>query len=154
MRPYEAGEAASYRFVIAATGVPDVDRAVYVDAEAAGVWVNSADDPAHCSVMLPAVWRTGAVTVAVSTGGTSPALAGWLRTRVARMVGAHLGQLATLLGRARATLRAEGRPTDCVDWRQLLDGPLTAIVADGRMDDAAALVEQATGPRRTNAPTW
>ncbi len=41
--------------VIAATGDPDVNRAVYEDGEAARVWVNSADDPDNCSFILPAV---------------------------------------------------------------------------------------------------
>ena len=45
-RPYRPGEAAGYRLVIAATGDPGVNQQVYDDGEAAGVWVNSADDPA------------------------------------------------------------------------------------------------------------
>ena len=64
---------------------------VYADAEAAGVWANSADDLAHCWFVLPAVHRDGAVTVSVSTGGLSPALASWLRTRVASECGDGLG---------------------------------------------------------------
>ena len=43
-RPYATGDAAAYRLVVTATGIPAVDGAVYADAEAAGVWVNSADD--------------------------------------------------------------------------------------------------------------
>ena len=45
-RPYRPGDVAGYRLVIAATGDRAVDRAVFDDGEAAGVWVNSADDPA------------------------------------------------------------------------------------------------------------
>jgi precorrin-2 dehydrogenase / sirohydrochlorin ferrochelatase len=139
-RRYERGEAAGYRLVVAATGDPDVDAAVYEDAEAAGVWVNTADDPAHCTMVLPAVWRTGAVTVSVSTGGVSPALAGWLRTRVAESVGEHVGRLAALLGEARRRLQDEGRPTDSVDWLAILEGPVPALVAQGRLADARAAI--------------
>jgi len=53
IRPYAAGEAAHYVLVIAATGDPAVDDAVYEDAQSAGVWVNVADDPSRCSVVLP-----------------------------------------------------------------------------------------------------
>ena len=73
-REYAVGDASDFRLVVTATGVPEVDGTVYADAEAAGVWVNSADDPEHSSFILPAVHRDGAVTVAVSTGGLSPAL--------------------------------------------------------------------------------
>src|ERR1700694_5354340 len=44
-RAYRRGEAAGYRLVITATDDPAVNQSVYDDAEAAGVWVNSADDP-------------------------------------------------------------------------------------------------------------
>ena len=107
-----------------ATGIPDVDGAVYADAEAAGVWVNSADDPAHCSFILPAVHHDGAVTVSVSTGGLSPALASWLRDRIAVHFDVGLGALAQLLGEARERLRTTGSSSDSVNWAALLDGQL------------------------------
>jgi siroheme synthase-like protein len=143
-RPYAAGEARAYRLVVTATGDPAVDGAVYADGEAAGVWVNSADDVAHCSFILPSVHRDGAVTVAVSTGGSSPALASWLRAQLATQGGAGLGEVADLLGRARQRLHEAGRSTEQVDWAALLDGPLLRLVREGRLDEAQALVEAAT----------
>ncbi len=122
-RAYARGDAARFRLVVTATGRPDVDGAVHDDAETAGVWVNSADDRAHSSFILPAVHRDGPVTVAVSTGGLSPALSSWLRDRLAAECGAGAGALAHLLGEARERLRQAGRPSDSVDWRALLDGP-------------------------------
>lgn len=145
LRPYRDGEAAAYRLVVAATGVPAVDRAVHRDAEAAGVWVNCADDPDHCTFVLPSVHRDGSVTVAVATGGASPALAAWVRRRVADALGPHLGQLAALLDEARAQVHAAGRSTESVDWATLLDGPLPDLVRHGRLDEARALVRRATG---------
>lgn len=139
-RLYERGEAAGYQLVVAATGDAHVNAAACGDAAAAGVWANSADDPANCSMVLPAVWRCGPVTVSVSTNGMSPALAGWLRTRLAESAGDHVGQLATLLGEARQRLKEEGRPTQSVDWRAILEGPVTALVAAGRVAEAAAAI--------------
>ncbi len=147
-RPYRSGEAAGYRLVVTATGVAEVDAAVAGDAEAAGVWVNSADDAANCSLLLPAVHRDGAVTVAVSTGGASPALAGWLRDRAAAATGGA-GVLADLLSAARARVRAGGGSTEDIDWRALLDGPLAALVDAGRIDDARALLDDLGGLPRT-----
>lgn len=144
-RPYRTGEAGAYQLVLTATGVPVVDRAVAADAEAAGRWVNSADDAEHCSFLLPAVHRQGSVTVAVSTGGASPALARWLRTRIAEILGGELGQLARLLEDARRRLRAAGRSTESVDWEGLLDGPLPELLRRGQADEARALLEEAIG---------
>lgn len=142
-RRYRAGEAAAYQLVLSATGVPEVDRAVAGDAAAAGRFVNVADDPEHCSFLLPAIHRTGRVSVAVSTEGASPALAGWLRNRLAAASGTELGQLADLLADARRRLRAAGRATGSVDWQALLDGPLPDLVRTGRLGEASALVDEA-----------
>jgi siroheme synthase-like protein len=143
-RPYGRGDASAFRLVVTATGDPEVDGAVYADADAAGIWVNSADDRAHSSFILPAVHRDGAVTVAVSTGGRSPALASWLRTRLAAQCGDGLGTLAQLLGDAREHLTRAGVRSDAVDWAQLLDGPLPELVRSGDIDNARAIVETAT----------
>jgi precorrin-2 dehydrogenase/sirohydrochlorin ferrochelatase len=146
-RPYRSGEAGAYRFVIAATGIPEVDRLVVADASAAGVFVNAADDPEASSAHLPAIARSGPVSVAVSTSGTSPALASWLRDRLAEalasLLGPDAGALCSLLAEARQALKAAGTPTTAVNWRALLDGPLSCLVATGRDQEARALVERA-----------
>lgn len=142
-RPYQAGEAGHYRLVVTATGVPEVDTSVAADASAAGVWVNSADDAQHCTFLLPAVHRDGPVTVAVSTGGASPALATWLRRQLAEACGEGLGVLAELLEEARRKVQASGRPTESVDWRSILDGPLPGLVREGRLKEARRLLDQA-----------
>ncbi len=143
LRPYQRGEAAHYRLVVTATGDPAVDAAVYDDAEQAGVWVNSADDPDHCTFVLPAVTRDGSVAVAVSTGGASPALASWLRRRIADAIGPGLGPLASLLDEARQRIHARGSSTETVDWEALLDGPLPALVRQGNIDEARLLLDAA-----------
>lgn len=144
-RPYCEGEAATFRLVITATGIPEVDGAVYADAEAVGVWANSADDVAHSSFILPAVHHDGPVTISVSTGGVSPALASWLRTRLAAGYGDGLGVLAHLLGEARSNLKRAGLRSDTVDWVRLLDGPLPELVRAGEIDKARAAVTAVTG---------
>ena len=142
-RPYRPGEAGRYRLVITATGSPDVDASVAADATAAGVWVNSANDPSNCTFFLPAIHRDGPVTVAVSTSGASPALAAWLRRRIAQACGEGLGALAVALEEARRKLQASGRSTSSLDWRAILDGPLGRLVRDGQLDEARRLLDEA-----------
>jgi siroheme synthase-like protein len=144
-RPYGDGEAAGFRLVVTATGIPEVDGAVYADAEEAGVWTNSADDVEHSSFILPAVHRDGPVTVSVSTAGLSPALASWLRTRLAADCGDGIAILARLLGEARARLKESGRSSESVDWRRLLDGPLLDIVRAGDLERARMAIRDAIG---------
>jgi len=116
-RPYETGEAAGYQLVITATNDAAVNAQVAADARAAQVWANSADDPQNCSFILPAVARRGLVTVAVSTGGASPALAGTVRTRIAQQIlTAQVEAAAVELARQRAEIHAAGGSTELVEW--------------------------------------
>jgi siroheme synthase-like protein len=135
-RPYRRGEVAGYWLAVAATGDSGVNQAVYEDGEAARVWVNSADDPASCSFILPAVARQGPVSVAVSTSGYSPALASWLKGHAAEHMGPELAELAELLAEARAELKAQGRSTEEVDWRPSLDWAMLDLIRSGRRAEA------------------
>ena len=135
-RPYRPGEAAEYDLVLTATGVDEVDRAVLRDARGAGVLANSAAGADRGDFLLPAVHRDGPVTVAVSTGGTAPALARWLRTQIAASPEVELATVAGLLDEARRALLTAGTPTDHVDWDRLLTESVVPLVAAGRVEDA------------------
>lgn len=135
-RPYRPGDVAGYRLVVTATGVGDVDAAVFADGEGAGIWVNSADDPSNCSFTLPAVVRRGPVVLTVSTGGHSPALAVWLKERIGAQIGPEYEVLAGLLSEQRDAVRAQGRSTEGVDWQSALDSDMLELIRSGRVQQA------------------
>ena len=124
-RAYETGDLDSVRLVITATDDPVVNAAVAADATARGIWVNSADDPANCTFTLPAVARDGAVTVAVGTGGSSPALASHLRVEIEGWL-TEIGaaDAAVTLAAQRADLRAQGVSTESIDWAERVSAAL------------------------------
>jgi len=135
-RPYRRGEAAGYRFVVSATGDPAVNQQVYDDGEAAGVWVNSADDPDRCSAVLPARHRQGRLLVTVSTGGHSPAVASWLRRRLSGEIGPEHDALVGLVAEVRDEVRQRGTPTEELDWQAALDSGILDLVRAGRLAEA------------------
>ena len=96
------------RLVVTATGT-DADHDVAAAATAAGIWVNAADRPDDCSFILPAVARNGSVSIAVSTDGTSPALAQRLRDEAARLLTDDVAALADRLADQRAAIKAARR---------------------------------------------
>ena len=146
LRPYRPGEAGVFDLVVTATGDPTVDGSVVTDARAAGVPVASAAGDIPGTVRIPAVLRRGPVTVAVSTGGSSPALAAWLRDRIAGSLPAGLETVAALLDEARSELRASGRSTDSVDWAGLLEDQVLPLVEGGRVDEARAALRAGWRP--------
>jgi precorrin-2 dehydrogenase/sirohydrochlorin ferrochelatase len=135
-RPYRSPEAGHYRLALAATGDPSVNQQVFDDAEAAGVWVNSADDPIRCTFVLPARVRRGRLLVTVSTGGHSPALAAWLRERLDAGLGEEYDVLIGVLADVRSEIRSAGRATESLDWRAALDSGILDLVRAGRLEEA------------------
>lgn len=78
-------------WLVVAAAPADVNREALAAAEARGVFVNAVDDPAHGSVYLGGVFRRGGVTIAVSTEGRAPALAGLLREALEAVIPEDVG---------------------------------------------------------------
>jgi precorrin-2 dehydrogenase/sirohydrochlorin ferrochelatase len=93
-RGYHSSDLLGCFLVVAATSSTQLNRRVFADAEARGVFCNVVDVPELCSLILPAVHREGPIAVAVSTGGASPALAQRIRDDVAALVGPEHADLA------------------------------------------------------------
>jgi siroheme synthase-like protein len=117
-RPFEAADLDDVRLVVTATGDPDVDAEVSRLARDRGIWANAADQPVDCEFILPAIARTGRVTVAVSTDGASPALARELRNVLADVLTDDLAALAERLAGERAAVKATGESTEDIDWTE------------------------------------
>ncbi|MHB1539210.1 MAG: precorrin-2 dehydrogenase/sirohydrochlorin ferrochelatase family protein [Solirubrobacteraceae bacterium] len=91
---------------IAATGETAVNIAVYEDAERRAMLVNVVDVPPLCNFILPAIVRTGAIAIAISTAGASPALAKRMKREIAEAFGEPYAELAVLLAQARGWAKA------------------------------------------------
>jgi precorrin-2 dehydrogenase/sirohydrochlorin ferrochelatase len=139
-RAYASPEAGGHRLVVTATSDPAVNRQVFLDADAAGVWVNSADDPANCAFTLPARVRRGPLLVTIATGGRSPALATWLRRRFEDEFGPEYDDLVELLSAERESIKALGRSTEGLAWQEALDRGLLDLLRAGRHQDAVELL--------------
>ncbi len=65
--------------VVAATSDTELNHHIYVEARRRQVLCNVVDDPEHCDFFYPAIVRRGALQIAISTSGISPAFARRLR---------------------------------------------------------------------------
>lgn len=100
-RSYQTGDLAGAFLAVAATDDPAVNRAVFAEAEAAGVLVNSVDDPPFCDFYFPSVVRRGDLLIAISTAGQSPALAQRLRKEINALLPLDTGDWLAELGNLR-----------------------------------------------------
>lgn len=89
------------------------ERAALAEAaRALGVLVHIEDDPALSDTQSPAVLRRGSLTLAVSTGGASPALASQLRDFLGRLFGPEWHAQLDELSRQRRAWRKAGMAPD------------------------------------------
>jgi uroporphyrin-III C-methyltransferase/precorrin-2 dehydrogenase/sirohydrochlorin ferrochelatase len=93
------------------------------------VFVNAVDDAASASAFLGGVVRKDGVTLAISTGGRAPALAGLLREAIEAVLPAEIGDWIATAEALRARWRAEGIPIP--GRRPLLLRALAELYAEG-----------------------
>ena len=144
-REYLAGDAVGFALVMVAASDASVSEAIAAECRTRGVWINCADDPARCDFILPAVFRRGALTVAVSTGGVSPTMARLVREELEARLPDDLALLTDVMGDVRRSLREGGIALDAERWWQALDGELRSLAAAGRTAEAQARLKERLG---------
>jgi uroporphyrin-III C-methyltransferase/precorrin-2 dehydrogenase/sirohydrochlorin ferrochelatase len=97
---------------VVAAAPSEVNRAVLAAAETRRVFVNAVDDPAHATAFAGGVVRRGDVTVAISTGGRAPALAGLLREALDAWLPRDLEPWLEAADEARREWKAQAVPMD------------------------------------------
>jgi len=108
-RCFEASDLGQVWLVVSA-GPPEVNRIVAAAAESQRLYVLAVDDPSAASAYGAGTLRRGGVTVAVSTDGRAPALAGLVREGLDAMLPPDLADWSAEAQRQRASWRAAGPP--------------------------------------------
>ena len=135
-RGYEQGDLIGALLVFAATDSREVQEAVVREASRAGQLVNVIDEPVRCSFQVPAVVRRGDLTLAVSTGGRSPAVAAMVRHQLEESYGEEYGLLLDLMSWLREQVLS-GRQ-DCAErkilFQNILHDDIVLWIKTGRWD--------------------
>jgi len=104
--------------VVAATSSPTMHDEIYREARRRGVLCNVVDDPPHCDFYYGSVVRRGALQIAISTAGQSPALSQRIRKVLEKQFGPEYEEWIRVLGEAREKLFA--RKMNSEERKQLL----------------------------------
>jgi precorrin-2 dehydrogenase/sirohydrochlorin ferrochelatase len=133
--------------VVGATDNLEVNREVSAAAQARGLFVNIVDAPELCTFIVPAQVRRGPLTIAVSTGGASPALARKVREELEQRFGPDYGRYLRVLQavRDRVLARRRGHPENLRLFQGLVAGPLQEAIAQGNRPRALAILENSLG---------
>ncbi len=136
-RDYQPGDLEDALIAIAATDDPKVNMKVAREGRERGVLTNVADAPEHSDFIVPSLLRRGDVSIAVSTGGRSPALARKIRTELEQGFASEYASLALLLSEVRQELKRDGIHVDSDAWQRSLDlEPLLDMLRIGEFEQA------------------
>lgn len=140
-RSYRVGDLQDVVIAIAATDDSNTNLEVVKEARRKAILVNVVDDAENSDFIAPSYMRRGDVTIAVSTGGRSPALARKIRTRLEKDFGDEYASLAVLLDEVRAEVKRQGIKVNSDAWQETLDlGLLSDLVAKGNSEEAKVIL--------------
>ena len=105
-RGFQERDLAGKTLVVTATNSRDVNREVFLASERCGVLCNSVDDPPNCDFYFASVVQRGALQIAISTAGESPALAQRLRREIDAQLPADIASWLTEVGALRREVLA------------------------------------------------
>ncbi|CAJ36256.1 precorrin-2 dehydrogenase/sirohydrochlorin ferrochelatase family protein [Methanocella arvoryzae] len=145
----EIGELISGAFlVIAATGDEEFNSAVVREAQSAGILVNSAHG--ESGVILPSRITKGDISVAIATGGKSPAMSKYLRQRLEAALGEEMADMVRLQADVREVLKKvvpEQKDRERLLW-DILKTPAVWEAMKTSYDDALTLALMMIEERR------
>jgi len=137
-RPYRPGDLEGALLAYAATDDEALHAGIARDAAASGVLLNVVDRPQWCQFIVPSIVSRGDLTVAVSTGGGSPALARRVRADVERALGPEYERALEVLARLRRHLQE--LPLSTAERQRILTGLVASDLLDHlRAPDPAAV---------------
>jgi precorrin-2 dehydrogenase/sirohydrochlorin ferrochelatase len=142
-RAYQAGDLSGAVLAVAAIGDLETGAAVAGEAARLGIPVNVVDRPELCTFIVPSVLRRGPLTIAVSTGGASPA---WAR-RIREGLENEFGQEYTRLFEALGSIRRRCQ-------REIPDPDQRRDILERLADDAVLELARAVGPERLETAIW
>lgn len=137
---YHPATMTGMKLVIAATNDEAINEKIFHDASASNIPVNVVDDPKRCSFIVPSIVRQGALQIAISTAGISPALSKKIRRELEEKFDESYGAFLELLAEFRplVTQSIKDFETKKALWEQVLASDVFDLVKRGDIEKARA----------------
>ena len=131
----------SIELVIAATDDNELNTHIAKLCKEKRIPVNVVDNPALCSVIMPAIVDRTPIVIGISSFGKAPILARKVRAHIESTVPTAYGKLASLMGRFRNKVAAKIPEANRLRfWESVVDGPIGENALKGDMSTAESLL--------------
>ncbi len=146
-RRYQSGDLdGAWVVIVADTSDHEINQAISIEAAERNILLNVMDVTPLCTFIAPALIQRQDVTVAVSTAGTSPALARRLRERISDHDYCRCLQWADMgpmLADVRKDVRSRELPVTPDDWAQSITDDMLSAFQSGDPDAARDMLVEA-----------
>jgi siroheme synthase-like protein len=139
-REYARADLADAALAFGATDERAENARVAADARRLGIPVLAIDDVPNCDFIAPALVRRGDLTIAISTGGRSPAMARRTREHLELALPASWANLLEVAASAREKLGSTRALIDAERWQTALDGDVECLAEAGALQAATELL--------------
>jgi len=144
-RDYQEGDLDGAVLVIGATDNQQVNEAVSLEAKQKGILVNIVDQPELCTFIVPSQVSRGALKIAISTSGKSPALAKKIRKDLQVRYGIEYATFVDLLEVARRKVIA--KYADEEERKKILtklanSSAIIELIKAGKVEEAREQIEE------------
>ena len=140
LRKYQEGDLNGAFLVVAATNDRVVNQEIFEEAERSGILLNAVDDMPRCSFIAPSIVEKGPITVAISTGGASPALARKLREKLEVSPALDWADATNMLSHARQIIKDKQIALDPQRWQCCMTDELLTLIQAGHEDEALEIL--------------
>lgn len=125
-------------YAIAATNDSNLNDVIADRSHQQGFAVNIVDNPEKSDFIFPAVIKRGAVNVAVSSSGQSPALTRFIKNQLDAFLPQHTAKLADFIARERKQVRVQ---VDNIKirqklWQKIMASSVSSLVLAGKEAEA------------------
>lgn len=150
LREYSCNDIENAFLVISATANNQVNQQVADDCLHQNKLVNVVDDPAKCNFIVPAVFRRGALSIAISTNGKSPTLARKIKKELMCHYGPEYAELLDILGEIRDKVITGVQDTvkRRLIFEQMVNADLLDLLRKGEKEKVKERIEDVLGGSR------
>lgn len=104
-RAFEMSDLDGRRLVIAATDDEALNHEISAACKARAIPINVVDDKAACTFVFPALVKSGALSIGISTGGASPSAAVYVKNQIAASLPKSFDEILAYLDACRDDIK-------------------------------------------------
>jgi precorrin-2 dehydrogenase/sirohydrochlorin ferrochelatase len=150
-RSFEDADLDGKFIVIASTSSEELNWRISRLCDERSILCNIVDQPEKCSFIVPAIFNEGDLTLAVSTGGASPALAKKIRRDLNDYFGQHYAIFLAIMSRLRPMILDQGWSTsdNTEIFRRLVESDLMQALEDDDIQEVRRILADNLPPGLT-----